>query len=57
MELALRLHGGDGGTELGHGVELGGKAVDHLHHMLRQTGPAGPVPGDGMHLQGEGEGE
>ena len=33
-ELALRVHGCDGGAELGHGVEVGGKTVHHLHHVL-----------------------
>ena len=50
-KLALGLHGRDGSTELCHGVELGGKAVHHLHHMLGKACTAGQVFGDSTHLK------
>lgn len=54
---ALAVEGGDGGTELGHGVEVGGEVVQHGDNVGGERRSLRPLFGNPVHLQGWREDE
>eukprot|EP00050_Salpingoeca_kvevrii_P005737 m.285352 g.285352 ORF g.285352 m.285352 type:complete len:487 (+) comp11360_c0_seq1:18-1478(+) len=49
-KLALRLHGGNGGRKLAHGVQARGEVGDQVNDVLRQVGAGSPLAGNGADL-------
>lgn len=51
-KVTLTVEGGDGSTELGHGVEVCGEIIQHGDHVGGERGSLCPLFGNPVHLQG-----
>lgn len=51
-KVTFTVEGGDGGTELGHGVEVCGEIIQHGDHVGGQRCSLCPLFGNPVHLQG-----
>lgn len=51
-KVTFTVEGGDGGTELGHGVEVRGEIIQHGDHVGGQRCSLCPLFGNPVHLQG-----